>query len=926
MARLPYLADPLLHLSPSPHAPSAHTSHSAPVPALGALHAGARGLHADLRRPSSERSVPSCGGGALSKPAWAEAAVPSPLKPQPSSPSRGAAPLLRSPHPQPRSHSLGAGLAVEPRPHTSDHGRAAPLGTPLHGRPSTSVAGSRSAPEGSAEACPSSGEETRLRGELEHMQQALQNTQAALVARFRGHRNKHVSGAQFRTPEQALQARASAFLVSPPACIECERLRKLADELKIDQGKRLQQSQRLEEESARWRTMASEHAEKKAEAEKSRGELSLLVAHAARALEEANAQLASLDLQALPPVDAVPRAALEEASLQLEAERQRWGDQSAKRACVEAQLRADLEAALEAGHAAEGSAAAFARLQEENEALRSRVEELTRREENLRLEEANRSLMVAAQKARITALEAAAVKASDEALKEQSRLAALAEIARARVQEQLDAALSQRNSQDTAERQEMERAWQAEHQQTRAAAAASVEALAATMLEIDAQSCALLKRCEEADSRAAALHEQLAWAEKDLLRSREDCRQLRQSFDQHSRRSLGEKEGMSERLRTADEKLAQECMRREAAECDLARARELSDAVHGQLELSEGEKKTMCEELRQAAAEKQTLEESLTHQRAELSRVKASLDACTVELAAMGGALSEALSAHDSFRTISRRELQEADDQLAMAQRVGRELEASARSACVAREDALARTATLQREVEGLKLRLETVGSAMAVEMEEIERQLTEVQRTAATVTETRRSQADLRRQLRDAAETLRLTERKAADATRRAREEAVARSDAEAQRDRSARRSRELEDSHEELEGQREAATRQAALLAEEVQTLKAANSSANKTLEEALQSSVRLCIVAPTVNVSFAGKTEAFKASMPRAAIQETIEADILPRFSQCFTQFHAEAAPNGQEMDAWLKDVTMEMQRSIEMHVKNVFREID
>lgn len=158
----------------------------------------------------------------------------------------------------------------------------------------------------------------------------------------------------------------------------------------------------------------------------------------------------------------------------------------------------------------------------------------------------------------------------------------------------------------------------------------------------------------------------------------------------------------------------------------------------------------------QAAAEKQTLEESLTHQRAELSRVKASLDACTVELAAMGGALSEALSAHDSFRTISRREvcccprpppcrdalfipcprqLQEADDQLAMAQRVGRELEASARSACVAREDALARTATLQREVAGLKLRLETVGSAMAVEMEEIERQLTEVQRTAAAGT-----------------------------------------------------------------------------------------------------------------------------------------------------------------------------------------------
>ena len=97
----------------------------------------------------------------------------------------------------------------------------------------------------------------------------------------------------------------------------------------------------------------------------------------------------------------------------------------------------------------------------------------------------------------------------------------------------------------------------------------------------------------------------------------------------------------------------------------------------------------------------------------------------------------------------------------------------------------------------------------------------------------------------------------------------------------------------------------------------------AATKALEESLQSSVRLCVVAPTVNVSFGGQTQAYKAPMPKAKIQQTLEVEILPRFAQCFTQLQEATAPGGQVMDDWLKDVTMEMQGSIEKHLSKVFQ---
>ena len=92
-----------------------------------------------------------------------------------------------------------------------------------------------------------------------------------------------------------------------------------------------------------------------------------------------------------------------------------------------------------------------------------------------------------------------------------------------------------------------------------------------------------------------------------------------------------------------------------------------------------------------------------------------------------------------------------------------------------------------------------------------------------------------------------------------------------------------------------------------------------------EALQSSVRLCVVAPTVNVSFGGQTLSYKAPLPKDKIRQTLELNVLPNFTRSFVQEGESASPEeGVSMDDWLKGVTVSMQGSIEKHLQKVFRE--
>ena len=102
-------------------------------------------------------------------------------------------------------------------------------------------------------------------------------------------------------------------------------------------------------------------------------------------------------------------------------------------------------------------------------------------------------------------------------------------------------------------------------------------------------------------------------------------------------------------------------------------------------------------------------------------------------------------------------------------------------------------------------------------------------------------------------------------------------------------------------------------------------------KAMEMTLQSMVRLCVVAPTVNVhlNIPGEEvedamEECKAPLPRERIKRIIERNILPLFTRIFIQDQEGLAPNGKQLDSWLEQMLTEMQGSIESHLADVFGE--
>ena len=83
----------------------------------------------------------------------------------------------------------------------------------------------------------------------------------------------------------------------------------------------------------------------------------------------------------------------------------------------------------------------------------------------------------------------------------------------------------------------------------------------------------------------------------------------------------------------------------------------------------------------------------------------------------------------------------------------------------------------------------------------------------------------------------------------------------------------------------------------------------------DEGAQSSVRLCVVAPTVNVTFGEQTLSYKAPLPKERIRNTLELQVLPNFAKSFIQQRENVSPDGGTIDEWLKEVTGTMQGSIE-----------
>ena len=96
----------------------------------------------------------------------------------------------------------------------------------------------------------------------------------------------------------------------------------------------------------------------------------------------------------------------------------------------------------------------------------------------------------------------------------------------------------------------------------------------------------------------------------------------------------------------------------------------------------------------------------------------------------------------------------------------------------------------------------------------------------------------------------------------------------------------------------------------------------SHKSNMEQALNSIVRLCVVAPTVNVQMAEQTLSFKAPLPREKIRHFVQDQVLPKFATIFQQTADGMSPDGKNLDAWLQNLLVDMQNTIEKHLSKVF----
>lgn len=87
---------------------------------------------------------------------------------------------------------------------------------------------------------------------------------------------------------------------------------------------------------------------------------------------------------------------------------------------------------------------------------------------------------------------------------------------------------------------------------------------------------------------------------------------------------------------------------------------------------------------------------------------------------------------------------------------------------------------------------------------------------------------------------------------------------------------------------------------------------------LERALTSTIRLCVVAPTVNVSVQDKKLKFKSSVPEDALREFLLRDVLDKYTFLFQQPADNVGPDGKPIQPWVERILGEMQRTIDVHI--------
>jgi len=68
-------------------------------------------------------------------------------------------------------------------------------------------------------------------------------------------------------------------------------------------------------------------------------------------------------------------------------------------------------------------------------------------------------------------------------------------------------------------------------------------------------------------------------------------------------------------------------------------------------------------------------------------------------------------------------------------------------------------------------------------------------------------------------------------------------------------------------------------------------------KALDKAISSSVRLCVVAPTVNVHISDKKMKFQSKTSEIELRQFLEEKVLSKFVFLYNQEHDDIAPDGK-----------------------------
>lgn len=91
-------------------------------------------------------------------------------------------------------------------------------------------------------------------------------------------------------------------------------------------------------------------------------------------------------------------------------------------------------------------------------------------------------------------------------------------------------------------------------------------------------------------------------------------------------------------------------------------------------------------------------------------------------------------------------------------------------------------------------------------------------------------------------------------------------------------------------------------------------------KALETAIAGSVRLCVVAPTVNVHISEKKLKLKGALSDKALTDFLSTEVLSKYSFLFKQLSDDTAPDGSSLHVWIQRMLSDMQKSIEQHVNS------